>query len=78
MRDLLSMDSTPLRLLDDPEVSFRSAVSWVFAFPTNIFFFQRGTVVEKLTEEAISNWSHMIHLLSVSKGRQLLLIFFRW
>ncbi|KAL7255725.1 hypothetical protein ACSBR1_009782 [Camellia fascicularis] len=43
VRDLLSTDSTPLRLLDDPE---------------------RGTVVEKLTEEPLRDWNHVMELLS--------------
>ncbi|XAR64166.1 Plus-end-directed kinesin ATPase [Bertholletia excelsa] len=44
VRDLLSPDSTPLRLLDDPE---------------------RGTVVDKLTEETLTDWSHFKELLCV-------------
>ncbi|KAL7244890.1 hypothetical protein ACSBR2_000268 [Camellia fascicularis] len=44
VRDLLSPESTPLRLLDDPE---------------------RGTVVEKLTEETLRDWNHLKGLLSV-------------
>ncbi|XP_026393687.1 kinesin-like protein KIN-7F isoform X1 [Papaver somniferum] len=44
VRDLLSGDSTPLRLLDDPE---------------------RGTIIEKLTEETLRDWSHLKELLSV-------------
>lgn len=43
VRDLLSADYTPLRLLDDPE---------------------RGTVVEKLTEETIRDWDHFTELIS--------------
>ncbi|AES95091.2 putative plus-end-directed kinesin ATPase [Medicago truncatula] len=43
VRDLLSADYTPLRLLDDPE---------------------RGTVVEKLTEETIRDWNHFTELIS--------------
>ncbi|CAK8539983.1 unnamed protein product [Lathyrus sativus] len=43
VRDLLSPDCTPLRLLDDPE---------------------RGTVVEKLTEETIRDWDHFIEIIS--------------
>ncbi|GMP27223.1 hypothetical protein CsSME_00003309 [Camellia sinensis var. sinensis] len=43
VRDLLSTDSTPLRLLDDPE---------------------RGTVIEKLTEEPLRDWNHVMELLS--------------
>ncbi|XP_073226737.1 kinesin-like protein KIN-7H isoform X4 [Cicer arietinum] len=43
VRDLLSTDSTPLRLLDDPE---------------------KGTVVEKLTEETMRDWNHFIELIS--------------
>ncbi|XP_061338278.1 kinesin-like protein KIN-7G [Gastrolobium bilobum] len=43
VRDLLSADSTPLRLLDDPE---------------------KGTVVERLTEETLSDWNHFTELIS--------------
>ena len=43
VRDLLSTDTTPLRLLDDPE---------------------KGTVVEKLTEETLSDWNHFTELIS--------------
>ncbi|XP_056850813.1 kinesin-like protein KIN-7G isoform X2 [Raphanus sativus] len=44
VRDLLSTDISPLRLLDDPE---------------------KGTVVEKLTEETLWGWNHFKELLSV-------------
>ncbi|KAK2355606.1 ATP binding microtubule motor family protein [Trifolium repens] len=43
VRDLLSNDTTPLRLLDDPE---------------------KGTVVEKLTEETLEDWNHFTDLIS--------------
>lgn len=43
VRDLLSPDCTPLRLLDDPE---------------------RGTVVEKLTDETLRDWNHFAELIS--------------
>ncbi|XP_030530893.1 kinesin-like protein KIN-7G isoform X2 [Rhodamnia argentea] len=49
VRDLLSADSTPLRLLDDPE---------------------RGTIVEKLTEETLKDWSHFQELLSVCEAQR--------
>ncbi|KAH6765402.1 hypothetical protein C2S52_016385 [Perilla frutescens var. hirtella] len=49
VRDLLSVDSTPLRLLDDPE---------------------RGTVVEKLTDETIRDWDHVLQLLSVCEAER--------
>ncbi|XP_031476165.1 kinesin-like protein KIN-7F [Nymphaea colorata] len=49
VRDLLSTDSTPLRLLDDPE---------------------RGTVVERLTEETLKDWNHMQHLLSICEAQR--------
>ncbi|MCE3214873.1 hypothetical protein HAX54_000192 [Datura stramonium] len=49
VRDLLSDDSTPLRLLDDPE---------------------RGTVIEKLTEEPLRDWNHVIHLLSICEAQR--------
>ncbi|WCJ32578.1 Kinesin-like protein KIN-7H [Euphorbia peplus] len=42
VRDLLSTDTTPLRLLDDPE---------------------KGTVVERLTEETLRDWNHFKELL---------------
>lgn len=49
VRDLLSMDTTPLRLLDDPE---------------------RGTVVERLTEETLRDWNHFTELLSVCEAQR--------
>ncbi|PSR99620.1 Kinesin-like protein isoform 2 [Actinidia chinensis var. chinensis] len=49
VRDLLSQDSTPLRLLDDPE---------------------RGTIVEKLTEETLRDWSHLNELLSICEAQR--------
>lgn len=49
VRDLLSSDSTPLRLLDDPE---------------------RGTIVEKLTEETLRDWNHFKELLSVCEAQR--------
>ncbi|KAK2998404.1 hypothetical protein RJ639_024149, partial [Escallonia herrerae] len=49
VRDLLSSDSTPLRLLDDPE---------------------RGTVVEKLTEVTLRDWSHLKELLSICEAER--------
>ncbi|CAD5325470.1 unnamed protein product [Arabidopsis thaliana] len=44
VRDLLSTDISPLRVLDDPE---------------------KGTVVEKLTEETLRDWNHFKELLSI-------------
>ncbi|XP_052201686.1 kinesin-like protein KIN-7C [Diospyros lotus] len=49
VRDLLSPDNTPLRLLDDPE---------------------RGTVVEKLIEETLRDWSHLKELLSICESQR--------
>ncbi|KAE9450318.1 hypothetical protein C3L33_17768, partial [Rhododendron williamsianum] len=49
VRDLLSTDTTPLRLLDDPE---------------------RGTVVEKLTEEPLGDWNHVMELLSICEAQR--------
>ncbi|KAK2660655.1 hypothetical protein Ddye_007188 [Dipteronia dyeriana] len=49
VRDLLSTETTPLRLLDDPE---------------------RGTVVEKLTEETLEDWSHLKELLSICEAQR--------
>lgn len=49
VRDLLSYDPTPLRLLDDPE---------------------RGTMVERLTEETLMDWSHLQELLSICEDQR--------
>ncbi|GMI96838.1 hypothetical protein like AT5G66310 [Hibiscus trionum] len=49
VRDLLSSDTTPLRLLDDPE---------------------RGTVVERLTEEIIRDKEHLQELLSICEAQR--------
>ncbi|XP_023639145.1 kinesin-like protein KIN-7H isoform X2 [Capsella rubella] len=49
VRDLLSTDTSPLRLLDDPE---------------------KGTVVEKLTEETLLDWNHFKELLSVCEAQR--------
>ncbi|KAI3885903.1 hypothetical protein MKX03_002990 [Papaver bracteatum] len=49
VRDLLSSDTAPLRLLDDPE---------------------RGTVVDKLTEETLRDWSHVQELLSACEAQR--------
>ncbi|XP_057975848.1 kinesin-like protein KIN-7F [Malania oleifera] len=49
VRDLLSSDSTPLRLLDDPE---------------------RGTVVERLTEETLRDEHHLMELLSICEAQR--------
>ncbi|XVF36009.1 hypothetical protein REPUB_Repub19eG0021000 [Reevesia pubescens] len=51
VRDLLTSesDSTPLRLLDDPE---------------------RGTVVEKLTEEIVIDMDHLQELLSICEAQR--------
>lgn len=49
VRDLLSTDNTPLRLLDDPE---------------------RGTVVEKVTEESLRDWNHLKELLSICEAQR--------
>ncbi|KAK9667248.1 hypothetical protein RND81_14G242900 [Saponaria officinalis] len=49
VRDLLSNDNTPLRLLDDPE---------------------RGTIVEKLTEEKLDDRNHLQKLLSICEAQR--------
>ncbi|KAK8596667.1 hypothetical protein V6N13_001271 [Hibiscus sabdariffa] len=49
VRDLLSSDTSPLRLLDDPE---------------------RGTVVERLTEEIIRDKEHLQELLSICEAQR--------
>ncbi|KAK7360160.1 hypothetical protein VNO77_02140 [Canavalia gladiata] len=49
VRDLLCADSTPLRLLDDPE---------------------KGTVVERLTEETLLDWNHFQELISFCEAQR--------
>lgn len=49
VRDLLSTDSTPLRLLDDPE---------------------KGTVIERLTEEILRDKDHLRGLLSICEAQR--------
>ncbi|XP_038721158.1 kinesin-like protein KIN-7E isoform X2 [Tripterygium wilfordii] len=49
VRDLLSTDNTPLRLLDDPE---------------------KGTIVEKATEETLRDWNHLKELLLVCEAQR--------
>lgn len=49
VRDLLSTDSMPLRLLDDPE---------------------RGTIIEKLTEETLRDWNHLKELLCICEAQR--------
>ncbi|XP_074565769.1 kinesin-like protein KIN-7F [Curcuma longa] len=49
VKDLLSADSAPLRLLDDPE---------------------KGTVIEKLTEEILKDWNHLKALISVCEAQR--------
>lgn len=49
VRDLLSADNTPLRLLDDPV---------------------KGTVVDKLTEVRLTDWTHLMELLAVCEAQR--------
>ncbi|CAH9125878.1 unnamed protein product [Cuscuta epithymum] len=49
VRDLLSSDTSPLRLLDDPE---------------------KGTIIEKLTEETLRDWDHLKELLSICEAQR--------
>ncbi|KAL7002637.1 hypothetical protein U1Q18_003791 [Sarracenia purpurea var. burkii] len=49
IRDLLSTDTLPLRVLDDPE---------------------KGTVVEKITEETLRDWGHLKELLSICEAQR--------
>ncbi|XP_057788493.1 kinesin-like protein KIN-7F [Salvia miltiorrhiza] len=49
VRDLLSTDNSPLRLLDDPE---------------------RGTIIEKLTEETLRDRNHLKELLSICEAQR--------
>lgn len=77
VRDLLSTDGAPLRLLDDPEVSLLpyfscSVRDFVVSSILNSYEYlhlkQKGTVVEKLTEETLTEWSDLQTLLSICAG----------
>ncbi|KAJ9567306.1 hypothetical protein OSB04_003272 [Centaurea solstitialis] len=54
VRDLLGTDATPLRLLDDPSG----------------FYFQKGTVVEKLTEAPLRDSTHLRELIYVCEAER--------
>lgn len=44
----------------------------LFAFvngPKKFLLHQRGTIVEKLTEETLRDWSHLKELLSICEGK---------
>ncbi|KAJ3680097.1 hypothetical protein LUZ60_016375 [Juncus effusus] len=49
VRDLLSTEANPLRLLDDPD---------------------KGTIVEKLTEEVLRDWKHLKELISICEAQR--------
>ncbi|OVA20417.1 Kinesin [Macleaya cordata] len=71
VRDLLSGDATPLRLLDDPEVNINLVQFHLKSGHANVFLFQqRGTIIEKLTEETLRDWSHLKELLSVCEAQR--------
>lgn len=72
VRDLLSTDISPLRLLDDPEVNVGAGLlcNWlrVILLYWSFTLGQKGTVVEKLTEETLRDWNHFKELLSICIG----------
>lgn len=90
VRDLLSLENVPLRLLDDPEVN-NLLSSFIFIY--SLFFYirgkktknnyrdsygialmlQKGTVVEKLTEETLRDRNHLHELLSFCEGENITL-----
>lgn len=75
VRDLLSFESVPLRLLDDPEVHklfiflFCSFITMGRDF--NGIMLQKGTVVEKLIEETLKDRGHLQELLSFCQGENI-------
>jgi centromeric protein E len=80
VRDLLSSDNVPLRLLDDPEVNsvlffsffFKDSCDWMIMniFNSAISLLQKGTVVERLTEVTLRDWDHLHKLLSICQGKE--------
>lgn len=41
----------------------------LFMALTSFTYHQRGTIVEKLTEETLRDWSHLKELLSICEGK---------
>ena len=84
VRDLLSHDPTPLRLLDDPEVLYSSLLELTiicYSFSCSYLQYhsccyvkQKGTTVERLTEETLKDYGHLRDLLPVSEGAELNLL----
>ena len=83
VRDLLNSESgRNLKLLDDPEVmasvkltsfhrndaGFNPPLSSFTRFCLFNLCLQKGTVVEKLVEETVSNDQHLRHLISICEG----------
>jgi len=78
VRDLLSTSSSPLRLLDDPEVNIIVPYLIISIFRTyngislvtTLFSIQqRGTVVEGLIEDTLVDWKHLLELISICEGK---------
>lgn len=73
IRDLLSSDGASLRLRDDPVVqNFNISLlnRTLLALSESLSFsYQKGTVVEKATEETLRDWNHLKDLLSVCEGK---------
>lgn len=78
VRDLLSTSSSPLRLLDDPEVNIIVPYLIISIFGTcndislvtTLFSIQqRGTVVEGLIEDTLVDWNHLLELISICEGK---------
>ncbi|KVI06504.1 hypothetical protein Ccrd_015148, partial [Cynara cardunculus var. scolymus] len=65
VRDLLDPDGTPLRLLDDPEVRHKRC-----SIVLKDLWFQKGTVVEKLTEANLRDCSHLKELIYVCEAER--------
>ncbi|KAL0693113.1 hypothetical protein Bca4012_060293 [Brassica carinata] len=72
VRDLLSGDNNQLRLLDDPEVSYMYLLSDIMPYILTycVLLHQRGTVVEKLTEETLRDRTHLDELLSICETQR--------
>jgi centromeric protein E len=79
VRDLLSTSSSPLRLLDDPEVNINIVPYLIISIfrtyndislVTTLFSIQqRGTVVEGLIEDTLVDWNHLLELISICEGK---------
>ncbi|KAK8558502.1 hypothetical protein V6N13_098159, partial [Hibiscus sabdariffa] len=72
IRDLLNSENTQLRLRDDPEVNTNIYLTFSSSSMLDLTssFHQRGTTVEKVTEEVLRDWNHLKELLAICEAQR--------